>query len=60
MRKAEIARKTNETDIRVSVNLDGTGKHAINTGVGFLDHMLDQLAKHAPSPSASTRPTGSR
>lgn len=47
MRKAEIARKTNETDIAVSVNLDGTGKHRIATGIGFLDHMLDQLAKHA-------------
>jgi imidazoleglycerol-phosphate dehydratase len=47
MRKAEIARKTNETDIKVSVNLDGTGVHTITTGIGFLDHMLDQLAKHS-------------
>ena len=47
MRTAEIARKTNETDIKVSVNLDGTGRHEIATGIGFLDHMLDQLAKHA-------------
>ena len=47
MRTAEIARKTNETDISVAVNLDGTGKHAIATGIGFLDHMLDQLAKHS-------------
>ena len=47
MRKAEIARKTNETDISVSVNLDGTGTHDMQTGIGFLDHMLDQLAKHA-------------
>lgn len=46
MRKAEINRKTNETDIKLSVNLDGTGKHDINTGIGFLDHMLDQLARH--------------
>jgi imidazoleglycerol-phosphate dehydratase len=46
-RKADISRKTNETDISVSVNLDGTGKHQIATGIGFLDHMLDQLAKHS-------------
>lgn len=47
MRKAEIARKTNETDIQVSVNLDGTGQHKMQTGIGFLDHMLDQLSKHS-------------
>ena len=47
MRKAEIARKTNETEITVSVNLDGTGAHDMQTGIGFLDHMLDQLAKHS-------------
>jgi imidazoleglycerol-phosphate dehydratase len=47
MRTAKIARKTNETDIAVSVNLDGTGKHEIATGIGFLDHMLDQLARHS-------------
>jgi len=47
MRKAEIARKTNETEIAVSVNLDGTGAHDIATGIGFLDHMLDQLARHS-------------
>jgi imidazoleglycerol-phosphate dehydratase len=47
MRTAEIARKTNETDIAVSVNLDGTGKHDITTGIGFLDHMIDQLARHS-------------
>lgn len=47
MRKAEIARKTNETDISVAVNLDGTGAHDMATGIGFLDHMLDQLAKHS-------------
>lgn len=49
MRKAEIARKTNETEIAVSVNLDGTGIYDIATGVGFLDHMLDQLARHSLS-----------
>jgi imidazoleglycerol-phosphate dehydratase len=47
MRTAEIARKTTETDITVSVNLDGQGKHDIATGIGFLDHMIDQLARHA-------------
>ncbi len=47
MRKAEIVRKTNETDISVAVNLDGTGSHDMATGIGFLDHMLDQLARHS-------------
>jgi len=47
MRSADIARKTNETDIKVSVNLDGTGQHTMQTGIGFLDHMLDQLSKHS-------------
>jgi imidazoleglycerol-phosphate dehydratase len=47
MRKAEIKRKTNETDISVAVNLDGTGAYDMATGIGFLDHMLDQLSKHS-------------
>ena len=47
MRKAEITRSTNETEISVSVTLDGTGQHHMATGVGFFDHMLDQLARHA-------------
>lgn len=46
MRRAEISRKTNETDIVVAVNLDGTGSYDIRTGIGFLDHMLTALAKH--------------
>jgi len=47
MRNSEINRKTNETDIKLSLNLDGTGKSSIDTGVGFLDHMLTLFAKHA-------------
>ena len=46
MRKAEIQRKTNETDISLSLCLDGTGKTDLDTGIGFLDHMLDLFAKH--------------
>ncbi|MEE1238317.1 MAG: imidazoleglycerol-phosphate dehydratase HisB [Acutalibacteraceae bacterium] len=46
MRTAEINRKTNETDIKLSLNLDGTGKSEINTGCGFLDHMLILFARH--------------
>lgn len=47
MRKAAITRKTNETNIHVEINLDGTGTCDAKTGVGFFDHMLDQLARHA-------------
>ena len=46
MRQAEISRKTGETDIRVLLNLDGTGKSTVDTGVGFLDHMLTLFARH--------------
>ena len=46
-RKAKISRKTKETNISVSVNLDGKGKYKIKTGIGFLDHMLEQLSKHS-------------
>ncbi len=47
MRKADVRRKTAETEISVSVNLDGSGSFDNGTGVGFLDHMLDQLARHS-------------
>ena len=47
MRKAEIGRKTRETEIDVAIDLDGTGASEIETGIGFLDHMLDQLARHS-------------
>ena len=46
MRQAEVNRKTGETDIRILLNLDGTGKSVIDTGVGFLDHMLTLFARH--------------
>lgn len=46
-RTAKIERKTNETDIRLEINLDGSGQAQINTGVGFFDHMLELLARHA-------------
>ena len=47
MRNGKIERKTAETEISVSLKLDGTGKYKINTGVGFFDHMLEQLARHS-------------
>jgi len=46
-RRAEIKRETAETRIAVALNLDGTGQYDISTGIGFFDHMLDQLAKHS-------------
>jgi imidazoleglycerol-phosphate dehydratase len=47
MRKATVARKTKETDIAVEIDLDGTGRSTVATGIGFLDHMLDLLARHS-------------
>jgi imidazoleglycerol-phosphate dehydratase len=46
MRTAEISRQTNETQIAIKLDLDGTGQHQISTGIGFLDHMLTHLAVH--------------
>jgi imidazoleglycerol-phosphate dehydratase len=46
MRTAEISRQTNETQIQIKLDLDGTGKHEISTGIGFFDHMLNHLAVH--------------
>ena len=45
-RTADVSRNTNETKIRVRLNLDGTGLGVFNTGIGFFDHMLDQVARH--------------
>ena len=47
MRKASIDRKTRETDISVSLDLDGTGTYDVQTGIGFLDHMLESFSKHS-------------
>ena len=47
MRTASTTRKTNETDISVKLNIDGTGVYDVHTGIGFLDHMLEQLSRHS-------------
>ena len=47
MRKATVKRKTKETEVEVSIDLDGEGRSSIETGIGFLDHMLDLLARHS-------------
>ena len=46
-RKGKVSRKTKETSISVDLNIDGKGKYNIDTGIGFLDHMLEQLSKHS-------------
>lgn len=46
MRKSQITRKTNETDIRLSLNIDGSGSYQINTGCGFFDHMMELFTRH--------------
>ena len=46
-RKGKVSRKTKETSINVELNIDGKGKYQIDTGIGFLDHMLEQLSKHS-------------
>ncbi len=47
MRKASVVRKTNETDINADINIDGSGAYDVKTGIGFLDHMLEQLSRHS-------------
>jgi imidazoleglycerol-phosphate dehydratase len=47
VRRATVERKTRETEIAATVNLDGTGRYDVSTGIGFLDHMLEQLARHS-------------
>jgi imidazoleglycerol-phosphate dehydratase len=47
MRQAAVERNTNETQISVSLNLDGTGSYDVATGIGFLDHMMEQLSRHS-------------
>lgn len=47
MRKASVTRKTKETQIEVAINLDGTGIYNVSTGIGFLDHMIEQLSRHS-------------
>jgi len=47
MRQARVERRTKETSVRVALNLDGTGSYQVATGIGFLDHMLEQLSRHS-------------
>src|SRR6202451_3842677 len=46
-RSASVQRNTTETQIAVAIDLDGTGKYSVETGIGFLDHMLEQLSRHS-------------
>src|SRR6201997_4273766 len=47
MRSATVERKTKETQVKATVNIDGTGVYKVSTGIGFLDHMLEQLSRHS-------------
>ncbi len=47
MRQSSVERKTKETQIRADLNIDGTGKYTVSTGIGFLDHMMEQLSRHS-------------
>ena len=47
VRKAKVSRKTKETSINVEINIDGKGQYKVDTGIGFLDHMIEQLSKHS-------------
>ena len=47
MRTSKVKRRTNETNIDVALNVDGTGEYSVSTGIGFLDHMLEQLSRHS-------------
>ena len=46
-RRAKLERKTNEADIKLDINIDGSGKYSIDTGIGFFNHMLEQLSRHS-------------